>query len=133
MPVILRSLFVHHYIYIYIKSIAHRPVRQKYRILSGYNEVDLEYAEEKGLAVCSILDYCTEETAENAMALMLNLQRGIRRYDKSVQEDHVWDYLVARDMHLKRIAGQTMGIAGLGRIGQSAARLSTCWSLKTRI
>ena len=64
---------------------------------------------------------------------MLNLQRGIRRYDKSVQEDHVWDYLVARDMHLKRIAGQTMGIAGLGRIGQSAARLSTCWSLKTRI
>lgn len=89
---------------------------------TGYNEVDLEYATERGIAVCSILDYCTQETAENAMALMLNLQRGIRRYDKSVQQDKVWDYLVAKDMHLRRIAGQTMGIAGLGRIGQSVAR-----------
>ena len=56
------------------------------------------------------------------MALMLNVQRAIRLYDRSVQQDHVWDYLVAKDMHLKRIAGQVMGIAGLGRIGQSVAR-----------
>lgn len=99
---------------------------EKCRIISfqstGYNEVDLKYAEEKGIGVCSILDYCTQETAENAMALMLNLQRAIRLYDRSVQQDHVWDYLVARDMHLKRIEGQVMGIAGLGRIGQSVAR-----------
>ena len=58
---------------------------------TGYNEADLDYAKEKGIAVCSILDYCTQETAESAMALMLNLQRGIRQYDRSVQQDHVWD------------------------------------------
>ena len=46
---------------------------------TGYNEADLDYAKEKGIAVCSILDYCTQETAESAMALMLNLQRGIRQ------------------------------------------------------
>ncbi len=99
---------------------------EKCKIISfqstGYNEVDMDYATEKGIGVCSILDYCTQETAENTMALMLNLQRGIRRYDESVQKDRVWDYLVARDLHLRRIAGQTMGIAGLGRIGQSVAR-----------
>ena len=86
---------------------------------TGYNEADLDYAKEKGIAVCSILDYCTQETAESAMALMLNLQRGIRQYDRSVQQDHVWDYQVVPG--LKRIAGQVMGIAGLGRIGQSVA------------
>ena len=82
----------------------------------------LDYATEKGIGVCSILDYCTQETAENTMALMLNLLRGIRHYDRSVQQDKVWDYLVAKDLHLKRIAGQVLGIAGLGRIGQSVAR-----------
>lgn len=87
---------------------------------TGYNEADLEYATSKGIAVCSILDYCTQETAENTMALMLNLQRAIRQYDRSVQQDKVWDYSVVQ--HLRRIEGQVMGIAGLGRIGQSVAK-----------
>ena len=51
---------------------------------TGYNEANLEYAASKGIAVCSILDYCTQETAENTMALMLNLQRAIRQYDRRV-------------------------------------------------
>lgn len=87
---------------------------------TGYNEANLEYAASKGIAVCSILDYCTQETAENTMALMLNLQRAIRQYDRSVQQDKVWDYSVVQ--HLRRIEGQVMGIAGLGRIGQSVAK-----------
>lgn len=117
------DIVINGYVYFGRKEI---DAMKKCRILSfqstGYNEVDLDYATSKGLGVCSILDYCTQETAENTMALMLNLQRGIRFYDHSVQQDHVWDYLVAKDLHLRRIAGQTMGIAGLGRIGQSVAR-----------
>lgn len=95
---------------------------------TGYNEADLDYAKEKGIAVCSILDYCTQETAESAMALMLNLQRGIRQYDRSVQQDRVWDYQVVPG--LKRIAGQVMGIAGLGRIGQSVARKAQAFDME---
>lgn len=117
------DIIINGYVYFGKKEI---DALKKCRVISfqstGYNEVDLKYAEEKGIAVCSILDYCTQETAENTMAMMLTLLRGIRRYDRSVQVDHTWDYLVAKDMHLKRIAGQTIGIAGLGRIGQSVAR-----------
>ncbi len=95
---------------------------------TGYNEVDLEYAAEKGICVCSILDYCTQETAENTMALMLNLQRAIRQYDRSVQVDKVWDYSAVK--HLRRIAGQVMGIVGLGRIGQSVARKAKAFDME---
>lgn len=95
---------------------------------TGCNEADLDYAKEKGIAVCSILDYFTQETAESAMALMLNLQRGIRQYDRSVQQDRVWDYQVVPG--LKRIAGQVMGIAGLGRIGQSVARKAQAFDME---
>ena len=87
---------------------------------TGYNEVDLDYATEKGIGVVSILDYSTEETAENTMALMLCLQRGLRIYDRSVQVKKEWNYKAVPDM--KRIAGQTMGIVGLGRIGQAVAK-----------
>ena len=80
----------------------------------------MDYATEKGIAVCSILDYCTQETAENAFAMMLCLQRAIRIYDRSVQVKREWNYMAAE--HLQRIEGQTMGIVGLGRIGQSVAR-----------
>jgi phosphoglycerate dehydrogenase-like enzyme len=95
---------------------------------TGYNEADLDYAAEKGICVCSILDYCTQETAENTMALMLNLLRAIRQYDRSVQVDRVWDYSVVQ--HLSRIAGQTLGIAGLGRIGQSVARKAKAFDME---
>jgi D-3-phosphoglycerate dehydrogenase len=87
---------------------------------TGYNEVDMDYATENGIAVASILDYCTQETAENAFMLMLALQRALPQYNRAIQTDHVWDYMSASN--LKRIEGQTMGIVGLGRIGQSVAR-----------
>ena len=124
------DIIINGYVYFGKKEI---DALEKCRIISfqstGYNEVDLKYAEEKGIGVCSILDYCTQETAENAMALMLNLQRAIRLYDKSVQRDHVWSYLVAKDKHLRRVAGQVMGIAGLGRIGQSVARKAQAFDM----
>ncbi|HBR08056.1 MAG TPA: hydroxyacid dehydrogenase [Clostridiales bacterium] len=124
------DIIVNGYVYFGKKEI---DALKKCKVISfqstGYNEVDLDYATKKGIAVCSILDYCTQETAENAMTLMLNLQRAIRIYDRSVQNDRVWDYLVAKDVHMKRVAGQTMGIAGLGRIGQSVARKALAFDM----
>ncbi len=87
---------------------------------TGYNEVDFDYATEKGITIVSILDYCTQETAENAFTMMLALQRDTITYNKAVQQDHIWQ--VNQTRRLKRVEGQTMGIVGLGRIGQSVAR-----------
>lgn len=87
---------------------------------TGFNEVDLDYATERGIAVVSIEDYCTQETAESAIALMLCMERGLRIYDKSVQTDREWIYDKAKG--LRRVEGQVMGILGLGRIGRSVAK-----------
>lgn len=87
---------------------------------TGFNEIDFDYATEKGITIVSILDYCTQETAENAFTTMLCLQRATLIYNRSVHEDKVWSVGVAS--HLQRVEGQTMGIVGLGRIGQSVAQ-----------
>lgn len=89
---------------------------------TGFNEVDLEYATSKGIPVASILDYCTQETAENAVALMLSLQRGTHIYNKAIQEKGEWDVSIVP--HQQRVEGQTIGIVGLGRIGRHVARIT---------
>ena len=88
---------------------------------TGYNEVDLEYAAQRGIAVVSIHDYCTQETAENAVAMMMCLQRNTHRYNKAIQQDLNWNCYLFPGM--KRIEEQTMAIIGLGRIGQHVARI----------
>ena len=96
---------------------------KKCRVVSfmstGYNEIDLDYATSKGIAVASVLDYCTQETAENAIANMMALQRGTIIYNEAIQEKHVWNVGVVKG--LKRVEGQVIGIVGLGRIGRHVA------------
>lgn len=89
---------------------------------TGYNAVDLEYAAKVGLGVVSIRDYCTQETAENAIASMLCLQRNTINYNRDIQEKRIWDYSAHPGM--KRVEGQTMAIIGLGRIGRHVARIA---------
>lgn len=89
---------------------------------TGYNEVDLEYAASRGIAVVSIRDYCTQETAENAIASMLCLQRNTINYNRDIQEKRIWDYSAHPGM--KRVEGQTMAIIGFGRIGQHVGRIA---------
>ena len=115
------DIVINGYIYFGKKEIDAMP---HCRVISfqstGFNEVDMEYATQKNIAVVSIEDYCTQETAENTIALMLCMQRGLRIYDHSVQQDREWIYDKAKG--LKRIEGQVLGIAGLGRIGRSVAK-----------
>ena len=111
------------YVYLGKKEI---DAMQKCKCISfqstGYNEVDLDYAAQKGIPVTSILDYCTQETAENAIAMMLCLQRSTLGYNKLIQEDHVWN--VKAILHQQRVEGQVMGIVGLGRIGRHVAKIA---------
>lgn len=89
---------------------------------TGYNAADLEYAASKGVAVISILDYCTQETAENAIASMMALQRNTINYNRDIQEKRIWDWTAHPGM--QRVEGQTISIIGYGRIGQHVGRIA---------
>ena len=89
---------------------------------TGYNAADLEYAASKGVAVISILDYCTQETAENAIASMMALQRNTINYNRDIQEKRIWDWTAHPGM--QRVEGQTISIIGFGRIGQHVGRIA---------
>ena len=89
---------------------------------TGYNEIDLDYATKKGITVASVEEYCSPETAENAIANMMALQRGSFIYNEAIHKDHNWDVTLVSKQ--ERIEGQTIGIVGLGRIGRHVARIA---------
>ena len=87
----------------------------------GYNNIDVDYATEKGIAVTNIPKTTCEPTAELAFALLLAAGRRIGYYDRKLREHRAIDWGVYGDAGLS-VFGKTLGIIGMGRIGQALAR-----------
>jgi D-3-phosphoglycerate dehydrogenase len=85
----------------------------------GFDHVDVEEAERRGIWVCSVPDYCVEEVADHALALVLALLRGVVVLDREVRAGG-WDWRAAGE--LRRIRGTRLGVVGLGRTGRELAR-----------
>jgi D-3-phosphoglycerate dehydrogenase len=84
----------------------------------GFDHIDVEAAEEHGVAVVSVPDYCTQEVADHALALLLGLVRGIVALDLDVRQGG-WNAKAAGPLHT--LAELRVGIVGVGRIGGALA------------
>jgi D-3-phosphoglycerate dehydrogenase / 2-oxoglutarate reductase len=84
----------------------------------GFDHLDVEAATERGVWVCNVPDYCVDEMADHALALLLSLVRGVVELDRSVRDGN-WDYEAAGT--LRRIADVRLGVIGFGRIGRAVA------------
>ncbi len=85
----------------------------------GVDTIDVEAAERRGVWVCNVPDYGTQEVSDHALALLLSLARGVARQDREVRAGR-WDVNAVRP--LRRISELTLGVLGLGRIGAALAR-----------
>jgi phosphoglycerate dehydrogenase-like enzyme len=92
----------------------------------GYNNVDLPAAGRRGIAVCNVPDYGTEEVADHAMMLLLGVARHLRIQDHDMRSG-TWDYLAGRET--PRLRGKTLGIIGCGRIGSAMALRAKAFGL----
>lgn len=115
------ALIVFHTIRISASSIRRlRKCRAIVRCGVGYDNVDLAAAGEMGIYVCNVPDYGVDEVADHAIALMLACARGLTFTERHLRKTlSPWNYLAATP--LRRLAGSTLGIIGLGRIGTATA------------
>ncbi|MGI8479773.1 MAG: C-terminal binding protein [Gaiellaceae bacterium] len=84
----------------------------------GFEHIDVEAATQRGIWVCHVPDYCVDEVADHALALLLALVRGIVELDRSVGEGD-WDAKAAGP--LRRLGDVRLGVVGFGRIGRALA------------
>lgn len=85
----------------------------------GFEQIDVAAATDLGIAVANAPTYCTLDVAEHALALMLATSRAVVERHLQMQQGE-WRDTTA---HQRRLAGSTVGIIGLGRIGRRLATL----------
>ncbi|KAL8278029.1 hypothetical protein RQP46_009661 [Phenoliferia psychrophenolica] len=87
----------------------------------GYDRLDRVALAERGVTVCNVPDYGTEEIADHALALALSLRRGLVLNHELQRASPPAPWTVKLTPLVSRIRGSTFGILGLGRIGTAAA------------
>jgi D-3-phosphoglycerate dehydrogenase len=83
----------------------------------GVDNIDLPAATEKGILVLNTAEASTHSTAEHALALMMSLARKIPQADAHVRSGQ-WK---RNQYQGTQLAGKTLGVVGLGRIGRTVA------------
>lgn len=88
---------------------------------TGYNNIDTEYANEKGIAVCNAGSYSTNAVAQQVIAYILIHYTQIPKYNEFVKDggwkgSKIFSPLV---FGTDEVAGKTLGIVGYGNIGKA--------------
>ncbi|KAL4659783.1 C-terminal-binding protein 1-like isoform X1 [Arapaima gigas] len=101
-----------------------KSLRVIVRIGSGFDNVDTKAAAELGIAVCNVPSASIEETADTAICMILNLYRRVTWMHQALREGtRACGVEQIREVAggAARIRGETLGIIGLGRVGQAVA------------
>lgn len=86
----------------------------------GYNNIDLAAAQQHGLIVTNTPDVLTDATADLTWALLLATARRVVEGDALVRSGH-WHGWSPTQLLGAEVSGKTLGIVGMGRIGQAVA------------
>lgn len=101
-------------------------------LATGYNNVDIEAAHRRGIAVCNVPAYSTDSVAQLVFAHLLHIINDISGYAASVNsgewaENKDFSYRLAP---FSELAGMTMGIIGMGNIGRRVAAIAQAFGMK---
>ncbi|WP_159882071.1 D-2-hydroxyacid dehydrogenase [Paenibacillus puerhi] len=114
-------------------TLADLPKLQYIGVLAtGYNIVDTQAAAERDIVVSNIPSYGTDSVAQYVFALLLELCHRVQRHSDAVHQGE-WerssDFCFTKSP-LTELAGKTMGIIGLGRIGWRTARIAQAFGMQ---
>jgi D-3-phosphoglycerate dehydrogenase len=100
-----------------LEGLAPRATVIRYGV--GYDNIDVEAADEIGVRVANVPDYGTATVADHAAALLLAMLRRLPHYDRAVRES---GWVVPADVGpVRALEGATVGLLGTGRIGLALA------------
>lgn len=99
---------------------------------TGYDNVDVPYCKSRGICVSNIRNYSTDMVAQHTFTLALTLLGKISHYDNYVKsgEYSTQSRFSNFDIPFYELAGKTWGIAGMGNIGRTVARIAAAFGCK---
>ncbi|WEV71070.1 NAD(P)-dependent oxidoreductase [Lactobacillus sp. ESL0785] len=95
----------------------------------GFDHIDIDYAQKKGIVVANTPQAVRLPTAEMAIALMLAVVRRLHVYDQDLRAGNWPDLSESQNMGMS-LAGKTLGIYGMGRIGSTVGQFAQLLGMK---
>lgn len=103
-------------------------------LATGYDVVDIDYCKKHNIALTNVPGYGTKAVAQFAIALLLEVCNRVGYHAEAVKEGKwssqpdwcFWDY------PLIELADKTLGVIGLGRIGQSTAQIASALGMEVQ-
>lgn len=98
---------------------------------TGFNNVDIDYAAQKGIAVCNAGQYSTNAVAQQTFAYILDRFSRVRDYDTAVKNGE-WERSPAFSyfpVPTSELAGKTLSIVGFGSIGRKVAEIGSAFGM----
>ncbi len=96
---------------------------------AGYDNIDIDYAREKGIWVTNSPQAVIEPTAEHAFALMLSVARRVGELDRKMRKKATIQIKTMSNLG-QGLSGKRLGILGFGRIGRAVARRALAFDME---
>ncbi|MBO4265306.1 MAG: D-2-hydroxyacid dehydrogenase [Clostridia bacterium] len=98
---------------------------------TGYNNIDIDAANDLGVTVCNVPGYSTDSVAQLTFAMISELATSLSQYNASV---HRGDWVNANKFSyfpypLFELKGKTLGIFGFGTIGKTVAKIANAYGM----
>ena len=94
---------------------------------TGTNNIDIEYAKSRGIAVKNVSGYSTDSVVQVTFALALSLICKIKYFDAYSRESYANSGIFTHIQNWFELKGKTWGIIGLGNIGKRVAKIAECF------
>lgn len=99
---------------------------------TGMDNIDLAYAEQKGVKVKNAVGYSTHSVAQTTFALLLEVYMKVSVFNQYVHSGaySAGNLYTCTQYPFCELAGKTIGIIGMGNIGKQVARIATAFGMK---
>ncbi|SRR5579859_1088923 len=102
---------------------------------TGTNNVDLNAASTRGIAVCNVRAYCTASVVQHVWGLILSLTQHTQEFSR-LTRNSAWTADredVALSHPIRELQGRVFGVVGWGELGKGAARVAETFGMRVAI
>ena len=102
---------------------------------TGVDNVDLAAARESGIAVCNLVDYCTQSVVQHVFAMLLALTHRLNDYGQLLRAGG-WEkagQFSTFPYGIRELQGRMIGIVGHGTLGSAVGRMAAAFGLRVEI
>ena len=100
---------------------------------TGYNNIDIVAAREKGISVCNIPSYSTVAVAQLAMTFVLNLSASLPQQRSMLGRKDFSNFTKFLQVPHFEVAGKTLGVIGAGAIGRESIKIGVALGMNVLV